>query len=208
MRILLVDDHMVVRQGFRRLLGAEFEGAEFGEAASGHQGVEKALAESWDVVILDVSLPGRSGLEALKDIHSARPALPVVVMTMHSEDQYAVRAFRAGAAAYVTKDCAPEQLFEAVRKVVAGGKYVTPALAERLASSLSATGKPLHEGLSDREFQVLRMLAMGKTVGQIGRELHLSEKTISTYRARMLEKMSLETTAELIRYAIRHGLVD
>lgn len=208
MRILLVDDHAVVREGVRRLLSDEFSGSLFGEAASGHEALARVAEAAWDLVILDLSLPGRNGLETLKAVMESSPTLPVLVMTMHSEDQYALRAFRSGAAGYLTKDCGPDELFEAVRKVVAGGKYVTSAIAEKLAGSLSATAKPLHEQLSDREFQVLRMLAIGKTVTQIGRELNLSEKTISTYRARILDKMAMETTAELVHYAIRNGLVE
>jgi two-component system, NarL family, invasion response regulator UvrY len=207
MRILLVDDHAIVRQGFRRLLAGEFT-ADFGDATHAHEALTRAIGERWDLVILDISLPGRSGLDVLKELHAAKPTLPVLVMTMHAADQYAIRAFRAGAAGYITKDCAPEELTNAVRKLLGGGKYVPPALAEKLATSIGSSEKPPHEELSDREFQVLRMFALGKTVSQIGRELHLSEKTISTYRTRMLEKMKLSTTAELVHYAIRNNLVD
>lgn len=209
MRILIVEDHVVVREGFRRLLSDAFPGSTFGEAGTAAAALSAACAEPWDVVLLDLSLPGRGGLEALKDIKKERPALPVVVMTMHAEEQYAIRAFKGGAAAYLMKDAPPDVLFEAVRKVANGGIYVSEFLAEKLASSLSLnTEKALHADLSDREFEVLRMLAMGKSVIQIGRELSLSDKTIGTYRARMLEKMNLDTTAELIAYAIRAGLVD
>lgn len=211
MRILLVDDHTVVRSGVRRLLADAIAGTEFGEASSGQQGAELALGEAWDLVILDISLPGRNGLEALKQIATAKPRLPILVMTMHSEDQYAIRAFRLGASGYLTKDCAAAELIAAVRKLSEGGKYVTPALAETLLGSLSAgdaSERPLHEQLSDRELEVLRLMAIGKTVTQIAAELHLSEKTISTYRTRTLAKLEMSTTAELVRYAIRAGLAE
>jgi DNA-binding NarL/FixJ family response regulator len=209
MRVLLVDDHAIVREGFRRMLGDAFDGVIVGEATTSQEAVDQVRKDSWDVVVLDISLPGRGGLDALKEIRDLRRDLPVLVMTMHSEDQYAVRAFRNGAAGYITKGNAVGELIEAVRKVRAGGKYVSRSLAETLARSLTDdAGAPLHEALSDREFQVLRMLATGQTVAEIGRELSLSEKTVSTYRTRILEKMRLRNTAELIRYAIRANLVD
>jgi two-component system invasion response regulator UvrY len=208
MRILLVDDHAVVRGGVRRLLADELPDAEFGEASSGHEATELALADHWDVVLLDISLPGRSGLEALKQIAAAKPRLPILIMTMHSEDQYAIRAFRLGASGYITKDCATDEVVAAVRKLAQGGRYVTPQVAEKLAGSLAGGDVPLHEQLSDRELEVVRLLARGKTVTQIAAELCLSEKTISTYRARVLEKLGMKTTAEVIRYAIRAGIGD
>lgn len=208
MRILLVDDHGVVRRGILRLLADALPGTEFGEASRAQEAVERAVKEPWDLVILDISLPGRSGLDALKQIAAAKPRMPILVMTMHSEDQYAVRAFRAGASGYITKDCEPNELSAAVRKLTSGGKFVTPAVAEKLAGSLSTSAQPAHGRLSDRELEVLRLLATGKTVTQIGVELHLSEKTISTYRTRLLEKLGLTTTAELVRYAIQSGLAD
>ena len=208
MRALLVDDHTIVRAGLRRLLADEFPGIECGEATTAHEAVEKARAGGWDVVLLDISLAGRSGLEALKDIQVACPTLPVLVMTMHAEHEYAIRAFRNGASGYITKDSEPDELLTAIRKVMSGGRYVTAELAEALAGSLrSDSGRPPHDALSDRELQVLRMLGAGISVKRIGAELSLSEKTISTYRTRMLLKLGLSTTADLIRYAIRHGLV-
>jgi len=209
-RILVVDDHAVVRGGLRRLLSERFEGVTFGEAADGPEGVAMATNDSWELVILDLSLPGRSGLEALKEIHATRPKLPVLVMTMHSEEQYAVRAFRAGASGYVMKGAAEEDLVAAVEKTLAGGKYVTPELAEALATTVGGGGGATlpHEALSDRELQVLRMLAAGKTVKDIGAELGLSAKTISTYRTRILEKMRMRTTAQIVRYALASGLVE
>ncbi|MBA2321390.1 MAG: response regulator transcription factor [Deltaproteobacteria bacterium] len=209
MRILLVEDHAIVREGFRRILSDVFQGLECGEAGSGPEALQQVRAKTWDIVVLDISLPGRGGLEVLKDIRDIKPRLPILMMTMYPEDQYALRAFRAGAAGYINKGSPPDELVEAVRKVAGGGKYVSRSLAEHLATNLvSDTGRPKHEILSDRELQVLRMLAAGKTVKEIGFELHLSEKTVSTYRTRLLEKMEMRTTAELVRYAIRSNLVD
>jgi DNA-binding NarL/FixJ family response regulator len=209
LNVLLVDDHAVVREGFRRILADVFHDLSVGEASTPHEALSLVRSAAWDLVVLDISLPGRGGLEILGDIHSVRPGLPVLMMTMYAEDQYALRAFRAGAAGYITQGSAPEELVEAVRKVISGGKYVSSALAEQLATHLvSSEGRPLHETLSNRELQVLRMLAAGKSVKEIGFELKLSEKTISTYRARVLEKMNMRTTAELMRYAIRAHLVD
>jgi DNA-binding NarL/FixJ family response regulator len=208
-RILLVDDHAIVRDGLRRILADEFEGATIGEAANADEAMAQVRAGAWDVVVLDLSLPGRGGLEVLREIRAQHRDLPVLVMTMYSEDQYALRAFRNGASGYVTKGCGADELVRAVRKVQGGGRYVTPSLAEVLAASLTGNpGAAPHEALSDRELQVLRMLASGKAVKEIGFDLGLNEKTVSTYRTRMLEKLGLRTTAEIIRYAIRAGLVE
>jgi two-component system invasion response regulator UvrY len=209
--ILLVDDHAVVRRGLRELLGEEFPSAEFGEAASGAEALARLTARPWGLVILDVSLPGRDGLEILKEALALRPGIPIMMLSVHGEDQYAIRALRAGAAGYVTKETAAEDLTAAVRKVLQGGKYVSPRLAEQMAAALSTrdgTTRLLHEGLSDRELQVLRMLAVGKSVKEIGADLALSEKTISTYRTRIIGKMKMRSNAELMRYALRAGLVD
>jgi DNA-binding NarL/FixJ family response regulator len=208
-RILLVDDHAVVRRGVRDILTESLGKVEFGEAAKPSEAIEKLQGEDWDIVVLDISLPGRGGLEALREIKRLRPAVPVLVLSMHAEEHYALRALRAGAAGYVNKDSAAEELSGAVRKVLTGGTHVSVHLAETLAKSLrSDTSHPAHERLSDRELEVLRALAAGKTVKQIGIELALSEKTVSTYRTRLLEKMQMHTNAELIQYAIREGLVD
>lgn len=208
-RILLIDDHAVVREGFIRILCDAFEDLETGQAGNAPEALQLLRSASWDLVVLDISLPRRSGLELLKEIRKLKPRLPVLVMTMYAEDQYALRSFRAGASGYITKSRAPGDLLEAVKKILAGGKYVSPSLAEHLATTLtSETGRPLHESLSDRELQVLRMLASGMTVKEIGFQLKLSEKTISTYRARILEKMNMRTAAQLMRYAIRTDLVD
>ena len=209
MRILLTDDHAVVRQGLKQILAAEFRKAEFGEAGNAAEAIEKIWRESWDVAVLDISMPGRTGLEVLKEIKRSRPRLPVLVLSMHPEDQFAVRLLKAGAAGYMTKESAPAELVGAVKKVMAGGRYVSPALAEKMASYLAVdVQNPPHERLSDREFHVLRLIASGKPVSAIAKELSLSVKTISTYRARILEKMGMANSAELTHYAIQNHLVD
>ena len=209
MKILLVDDHGVVRRGVRELLVEEFPDAKFEEAASGEDAVALAAREAFNLVVLDVSMPRRGGIDALKDLQERAPQCPVLVLSHHAEEQYAIRALRAGARGYITKNSAPEELIRAVRKVVGGGKYVTEALAERLADLVDRNhNKALHEELSDRELQVMQMLATGKSVKEIGAELSLSEKTVSTYRNRILEKMDMKTNAELTRYALQIGLVE
>ncbi len=209
MKILITDDHAVVRQGLKQILAAEFKKAEFGEAINAQEAARRVAEGTWDVVILDVTMPGRSGLEALKDIKQLRPKLPVLMLSMHPEDQFAVRMLKAGASGYMTKESAPEELVGAVRKVMSGGRYVSPALAEKMAGYLSIDVQtPPHERLSDREFLVLRMIASGKTVGAIAKELSLSVKTISTYRTRILEKTGMANNAELTHYAIQNNLVE
>ena len=208
-RILLVDDHAVVRRGVRDILTESLGKVTFGEAAKPSEAIEQLQTSDWDVVVLDISLPGRGGLDALREIKRLRPTVPVLVLSMHAEDHYALRALRAGAAGYVNKDSAAEDLAGAVRKVLAGGTHVSPTLAETLAKSLRIdSSRPAHERLSDRELEVLRALAAGKTVKEIGVDLALSEKTVSTYRTRLLEKMQMRTNAEVIQYALREGLVD
>jgi DNA-binding NarL/FixJ family response regulator len=208
-KILLVEDHAIVREGIRRIVDDELEGVEWGEAGDAREAVAQLGAEAWDLVLLDLGLPGRSGLELVKELHQAHPDLPILVLTMYAEDQYALRCFRAGAVGYVTKQSAPADLVRAIGKVTSGGRYVSPTLAEHLATTLTSdTGQPLHASLSDRELQVLRMLASGMSVKEIAYELDLSDKTISTYRARILEKMNMRTAAQLMRYAIRAHLVD
>jgi len=166
-------------------------------------------AEHWDVLVLDMSMPGRGGLDVLKDVRRERPLTKVLVLSMHPEDQFAVRLLKAGASGYLTKETAPAELVVAIRKILTGGKYISSTLAEKLAFDLDRdSDKPLHELLSDREFQVLRMLAAGRTVQQIADELLLSAKTISTYRARILEKLNLKSNAEMIRYAIHNRLIE
>lgn len=207
-RVLVVDDHPVVRKGLTMVLAEEPEIQEVGEADSAAGMLAMLGASSWDVVVLDISLPDRSGLEILRDIKAMRPELPVLILSMHPEDLYAPRVLKAGAAGYVSKDSAAEELVSAVKKVVGGGKYVSPSLAERLAEIIDDDyrGAP-HERLSDREFQVMRMLAQGKRLKDIADELCLSVKTVSTYRARVLEKMGMESNAELTYYALKNGLI-
>lgn len=209
MRILIADDHAVVRQGLKQILALAFKRASFGEAANSQQTLERVWKAHWGVVIVDLTMPGRSGLEVLKEIKQAHPALPVLILSMHPEDQFAVRLLKAGAAGYMTKESAPEDLVGAVRKAIAGGRYVSPGLAEKLASFLvSDVQVAPHERLSDREFLILRLIASGKSVSIIARELSLSVKTVSTYRSRLLEKMSLSNNAELVHYAFHNNLVE
>lgn len=209
-RILIADDHAILRRGLKEILVRELgAGAVCGEAKNATEILSRIEDREWDLVILDITMPGRSGLDVLRDLKSARPKLPVLVLSVHPEDQYAKRLLRAGASGYMTKESAPEELIKAVRKVLGGGRYVSDALAEKLASDLSQDGGQLiHEALSDREFEVLRMLGAGKTVTQIAEDLHLAVTTVSTYRARILEKMNLTTTAELMHYALYNRLID
>ena len=207
-RVLIVDDHAILRRGLRALLADEFADARFGEASNAEQALEQVGKEEWDVVLLDITLPGKSGLDLLKELKAERPTLPVLVLSVHPEDQFAVRVLKAGAAGYMTKESAPEELVQAIRKILAGGRYVSPTLAERFALSVRKdfTRTP-HETLSDREHEIMCRIASGKTVTEIAAELSLSVKTISTYRARILEKLGVKNSAEIILYAIRNGLV-
>lgn len=208
-KILIADDHAIVRRGLKQILTETPDMIVAGEAHNGQELLEKMQTDQWDVVVLDISMPGRGGLDILKQMKSERPKLPVLMLTIHPEDQYAVRVLRAGASGYLTKESAPDHLVEAIRKVARGGKYISPHLAEKLAFGLeSVSERPPHEALSDREFQVLRLIASGKTVKEIGEELSLSVKTISTYRARILEKMRMKNNAEMTHYAIQQKLVD
>jgi len=208
-RILIADDHAILRRGLREILAREIQDAACGEAENAQELLREVERHDWDLVILDVSMPGRSGMDVLKDLNRTHPRLPVLVLSMHPEDQYGKRVLKAGAAGYMNKESAPEELIRAIRKVLAGGHYVSSELAEKLALDLhEESGNPPHESLSDREFEVLRMIASGKTVGQIAEELHLSVTTVSTYRARILHKMHAASNAELMRYALRNRLVD
>jgi two-component system, NarL family, invasion response regulator UvrY len=209
MRILIADDHAVFRRGLTETLGEAFSKVTFGEAKTAQETLECVRRQDWDVVILDISMPGKSGLDILDELHRLRPKLPILLLSMHPEGQYARRALKSGAAGYLTKDSVPEEIKEAVRRVRAGGRYVSATLAEKLAFDLRREADtPVHELLSDREFQVLRMIAVGKTVKQIADEIALSVKTVSTYRARILLKTGMKTTAELIRYALQSQIVD
>jgi DNA-binding NarL/FixJ family response regulator len=208
-KVLVADDHAIVRRGLRQILAETQDILVGGEAATASEVLRLVREQRFSAVILDFSLPGASGLELLADLRKERPDVPVLILTVHSEDQYAVRAIRAGAAGFLTKESAPDKLIEAVRKVAGGGRYVSPELAERLASALAgeSTGAP-HERLSDREFEILKMLASGKTVSEVARELSLSVKTVSTHRTRILKKMGMRTNAELTTYAVRTRLVE
>jgi two-component system invasion response regulator UvrY len=209
MRILIADDHAVVRQGLKMILATAFKRASFGEAANSQQTLERVAKERWDVVILDLTMPGRSGHEVLLEIKRGHPTLPVLILSVHPEDQFAVRLLKAGAAGYMTKETAPEELVGAVSKAISGGRYISPGLAEKMASLLvqDVDAAP-HEALSDREFLILRLIASGKSVSVIARELSLSVKTVSTYRARLLEKMGLTDNAQLVHYAFQNNLVQ
>lgn len=198
-----------MRRGLKQILADEYQRATFAEASNAQEVIDKVWAEPWDVVVLDVSMPGRSGLEALAEIRKSKPRLPVLVLSMHPEDQFAMRVLKAGASGYMTKESAPAELVGAVKKVMAGGRYVSTSLAEKMAEYLDTDfSRPPHERLSNREFLVLRLIASGKTVSQIADELSLSVKTISTYRARILEKMVMTSNAELTHYAIQNKLVE
>jgi DNA-binding NarL/FixJ family response regulator len=208
-RILIADDHPILRRGLKGLLVREIEGAICGEAGNVQQVISEVQSQDWDLVILDMMMPGRSGLDALPDIKRLRPRLPVLMLSLQSEDQLGVRALKAGASGYMNKESVPEELIKAIRRVLAGGVYVSAALAERMVMDWHQdAARPVHEALSGRELEVLRLMGQGKTVSQIAGMLHLSVRTVSTYRARILEKMGLTTTAELINYAVRTRLVD
>jgi len=208
-RVLIADDHPLLRRGLKEILVREMGGVICGEARHAEEVLSQVRSQEWDLVILDVTMPGRSGLDILKDLKKLQPKLPVLFLSMHPEDQLGKRALNAGASGYMNKESAPEELIKAVRKVLAGGRYVSATLAEKIAVDLWAKKEqPLHERLSDREFEVLRMIASGLTVSQIAEKLYLSVPTVSTYRARILEKMNMTTSAELMHYALSNHLVE
>ncbi|HXM36100.1 MAG TPA: response regulator transcription factor [Pyrinomonadaceae bacterium] len=208
-KILIIDDHEVLRDGVKRVFDKQPGTATFGEASTIHEALRLVREQDWDVVVLDISLGGRSGLEVLKELKQIRPRLPVLILSMHSEEQFARRALKAGASGYITKDSPRAELVKAVNKVMRGGRYISATLAEKLIFNFDLdTGRPPHEALSDREFEVLRLIASGKTVSEIASMLSLSDSTISTYRGRILEKMGMKTNAELTHYAIRNNLAD
>lgn len=208
-RIVIADDHSVVRRGIREILADEADMEVIAEACTAQQLLDLLSTQRCDAVVLDIGLPGRSGLEVLDQLKQGRPSVPILIHTMHPEEQFAVRAFRAGAAGYLTKDSAPAELVKALRRIVSGGKYVGASLAEQLAARMDVrSAAPAHEALSDREFEVFRFLASGKTVSEIAEQLCLSVKTISTYRTRILQKMKMHNNAELMRYALHEKLVD
>jgi DNA-binding NarL/FixJ family response regulator len=208
-RVLIADDHAILRTGLREILVRELKGVVCGEAGNAGQVLDLVRKQHWDLVILDVTMPGRSGLDVIRELKPLRPKLPILVLSMHPEDQYAKRVLKAGASGYMNKEGAPEELIGAIQRVLAGGRYVSPALAEVLALDLvRGVDQAVHESLSDRELEVLCLIGSGKAISQIAEVLHLSVTTVSTYRARILEKMSMTTTAELINYAVRNRLVD
>jgi DNA-binding NarL/FixJ family response regulator len=208
-KILIADDHAIVREGLKRIVAETADMVVADEATSGQEVLEKVRNNEYNVVILDISMPGRGGVDILKQLKSQRPHLPILILSMHPEEQYAVRVLKAGAAGYLTKESAPDELITAIKRVSTGRKYVSSSLAEKLAFDLERdTELPYHETLSDREYQVLCLIASGKRVQEIAEELCLSVKTVSTYRSRILEKMKMKNNAELMRYAIKHGLVD
>ena len=209
MNILLADDHAILRQGLINILAKEFPKAVFGEVETARATMEQVRKSAWDVLILDVTMPGRSGLDVLKEIKQRQPKLPVLVLSMHSEDQYGVRVLQAGAHGFITKVRAPAELVQAVKTVLTGAKYISPTVADSLASYVGpGRNKPPHERLSSREFEILRMIGSGQTIKAIAADLSISVQTVSTHRARMLKKMGLFTTSSLIRYAIENELVD
>jgi len=207
-RILVVDDHSVVRQGIKQIVADSPDIEIVGEAASGQEALDLVRARAFDVVILDIAMPGRGGLDVLRELKAEKPALKVVVLSMYPEEQYAIRSLRDGASAYLTKGSPPEELILAIRTVASGKRYITPAVADRLATYIEdSSQRPPHETLSDREMEVLVLIGSGKQVSDIAEELNLSTKTVSTYRSRILLKMNMETNAQLIRYSLQHGLL-
>lgn len=208
MKVLVADDHAIVRKGLKQILLDEYPFGEIEECNNAEELIQKANEGTWDVIISDISMPGRSGLEALHQIRLTHPRLPVLILSMHPEEQYAIRALKAGASGYCSKDLAHEELVNAVRRVLTGKKYITPSLAEALATQLEDEIQPeLYKRLSDREFDVFKLLAAGKTVSEIANTLSLSTTTISTYRSRILVKMNFKTNADLIRYALENKLI-
>ena len=207
-KILIADDHPIVRKGLKQILAETSNIVVAGEANNGAEVIKKVLKDNYDVVLLDITMPGRDGVDVLKELKNLKPNLPVLILSIHPEDQYAVRVLRAGAYGYLTKESAPEELISAIKTVSLGRKYISPSVAEKLVFNLNNNAqKQPHEKLSDREYQVMHMIASGRTAKEISEDLSLSIKTISTYRARILEKMKMKNIAELIRYAIKKGLV-
>jgi two-component system invasion response regulator UvrY len=208
-RVLIIDDHEMVRRGLKDIFNDEFPGLEIGEAGDSRAALEQITAKDWDLVLLDINIPGRSGLEVLGEIKQLHPRLPVLVVSAYPEEEFAIRALKLGASGYLHKSSASDEVVAAARKTMAGGKYVTALLAEKLAATLGGDIQLApHESLSNRELQVLRMISSGQTIKEIAAELALSEKTVGTYRTRISTKMGLATNVELTRYAIQHHLVD
>ena len=209
MRILIADDHAVVRRGLKEILADALPGAEFSEAGNGDEVLSHLGKSTISLLVLDISMPGRSGMDVLREVKHSYPRMPVIILSCQPEEQYAMRCLRAGAAAYINKESAPEELALATRKILSGGRYVSASLAEKLIDNLDeGASKPLHELLSDREFEVMKMIAAGVPLTEIGDRLHVSVKTISTYRARIMEKMQMKSNAEVTRYAMTQSLID
>jgi DNA-binding NarL/FixJ family response regulator len=209
MHILIADDHGVVRRGLKDILADALPGTDFSEAGTGDEVLSRLGESRTALLVLDISMPGRSGMDVLRDVKHTYPRLPVIILSCHPEEQYAVRCLRAGAAAYINKESAPEELAIATKKILSGGRYISASLQEKLIANLDEpVDKPLHELLSDREHEVMRMIAAGIPLTEIGESLHVSVKTISTYRARIMEKMQMKSNAELARYAMTQGLID
>jgi two-component system invasion response regulator UvrY len=208
-RVLIADDHPIVREGLKQILSETDDILVVDEAANGQEVLSLAWNNTYDVVLLDISMPGRDGLEVLRELKHQKPKLPVLILSMYPEEHYAIRVLRGGAAGYLTKASAPDELISAIRKVAAGRKYISSSLAERLTYELDRDAeRPVHESLSDREYQVMNMIASGKTIKEIADELCLSVKTVSTYRSRILEKMNMKNNAEIVLYAVQNKLVD
>ena len=208
-RVLIADDHPIIRAGIRKILSDTLDIKVTDEASNGQEVISRVSKSDYDVIILDISMPGIGGLEALKHLRRLKPKLPILILSQHKEEEYAIRAIRAGASGYVRKISAPEELITAIRKLYRGGKYITPSLAEELASALPVeTAKPLHQALSDREFQVICLIAKGRTIREIAEELALSSSTVATYRNRVLSKMNMKTNNDLTYYAINNRLLN
>ena len=208
-RVVIADDHTILREGLRQLLGAAADIAVVAEAADGHEVMARVRSDEFDLLLLDMSMPGKSGIELIKQVHAEKPKVKILVLSMHEEQQYAVRAIRAGASGYLTKESASRQLVDAIRKIAAGGAFISAEVAQQLAlGAMPGAQGPLHAALSDREYQVFMLIAEGKSVSDIAGQLNLSVKTVSTHKANVLQKMNMTTTGELIRYAIANKLVE
>lgn len=208
LRILIGDDHAIIRKGLTQILREAYPSALIAEAHDAEEVIKQTVGGEWDVIICDLSMPGRSGLDVVQHVKQNFPQLPVLILSIHPEEQYAVRALRAGAAGYLSKDAATDELVKAVQRVLQGRKYVSSAIAEKIAADLhNDSSKPLHETLSDREFDVLKLIAQGKSVSEIAQQLSLGVTTVSTYRARILSKLNMKTNADLVRYSIEHNIL-